>query len=193
MIRFRTAVVAVLVSAGLVLLGPAAGAHVFIDSAEPNEDGSVRLTLVIDHSCDNAGTTSLEMQAPEDSTIVNASGPEDWEFEIDDGRITWDGSEFEEAVYGEFAIDALLTGEAGSEFVFPVEQNCSDGDGYAWDDSHEETPAPRVVGTPDIVQPPSVTQPATGGAQTWQIFALVGGVALVGGLAAHLWLPASPR
>lgn len=185
----RAAGLGLAVATGLVLWGPAAGAHVLIDSVAPNEDGSARLTVLFDHSCDGADTTRLVMEAPEGVTLVGAVAPDDWEFEIADGAVAWEGPALETALDGTFAVDALLTGSPGTEFVFPVEQECADGDGYTWDDVDPEQPAPRVVATADVLQSAASPTLDTGGAVTWQVFAVLGAIAAAGGLAAFRWLP----
>lgn len=184
----RLAGIAALVAAALLVGSPSAGAHVLIDTVTPNPDGSARIVVQFDHSCDGADTTRLAMQLPENVEPIEALGPDGWTASIEEGAVVWEGAELETSLDDSFALDANLIGSPGDQFVFAIEQECADGDGYVWDDTNPEQPAARFVATADVLQA-AATGAGTGGATLWQILAVLAGVAALGGVAAARWLP----
>lgn len=152
-----------LVATALVLIGAApAAAHILLDSAVPRGDGSVELTFTFDHSCDEAPTTSLEINLPEEAEVLDASGPDGWAATTSARRVEWSGPGIGDGAAARFTVVATLRGSIGQTLLFPAVQRCADGDGYTWDDltESEERPAPRLVATAAVLS--GVTAPAPG-------------------------------
>jgi uncharacterized protein YcnI len=177
----------------LVLVGTAvpASAHVLIEQAVPRGDGSVALTMTFDHSCDAAPTVELAVEAPPGSELVEGTGPAGWSATLEGERLVFTGPGIGSGEAPRFTIVARLNGAVGEKLLFPTQQTCADGDGYAWTDvsESEDRPAPRIVATAATLAEvtPSVTgtQPASlpeEGASTLQlVIALVAVAALAYG------------
>lgn len=186
----RRAIVTILVAV-FVLVGAApASAHVLLEQAIPQGDGTVELVFTFDHSCDAAPTTGMTVTMPDGSTVLEASGPDGWQVEASDAEVAFTGPGIERGEGEAFTVLAELSGSVGDTLLFPTEQTCDDGDGYAWVDASEseERPSPRLIATAATVA--TAVAPVLagdGGATTLQVvLAIAAFTVLVGGVAHRL-------
>lgn len=185
------AVVALLASASI------AAAHVTIDSATANADGTVTLTFAFDHGCGLSPTVELRVRLPEAATVVETSQPPGWSAEPGpDHSLRWTGPPIASGDRVIFGVTTNRFGQAGEIVWFPTVQRCEVGE-YAWidTDSASETPSPFVVldtataaVAPPAVAPPVISSGAPSGATTAQVTLIIalavagasGGAALFG-------------
>lgn len=180
----------ILAALALVVLGAApASAHLLLEEAVPQGDGSVELRFTFDHSCEDALTTGLAITMPSGSTVEDATGPDGWVAEPTDAEVTFSGPGLETSEGEAFTVTARLTGSAGDLLLFPSEQSCDNGDAYSWSEQEEtgERPAPRIVATAATATPEqAATADGSGGASGRQVLASV--VAFAGLAGAGAWL-----
>lgn len=168
-------------------------AHVLLDSAQPNGDGSVTLTFSFDHGCGTSPTNRLSVTMPEGSAVVSAETPEGWNATIDGQTVTWSGAGIPVEDQAEFAMTARLAGDVGAPLLFPAEQECESGDGYSWTDEKDADPepAPRLVVTSAVLDPELIAAPdavPSDGASGREVAVAIVGLAFLAGLAGW-WFP----
>ncbi|WP_082801507.1 DUF1775 domain-containing protein [Herbidospora cretacea] len=186
--------VAVGLTAVVLALLPAAPAlaHVLLESAQPNGDGSVTLTFSFDHGCDGAPTEALVVRVPDGSTVLSAGQPGGWRGAVKGNTVEWTGPGVADGTKAAFTLTARLSGKVGAPLLFPTTQRCAGGKGYEWigvEDASEE-PAPRLIATAAVLDPalnPSAP-PAVGadGATNVQVAVALGAFTVLGALAAHV-------
>ncbi|RLV57184.1 DUF1775 domain-containing protein [Aeromicrobium phragmitis] len=178
-------------SAALTLVAAPASAHVLVDAVDPEGNGSVTVTFSFDHGCDGSPTTALAVSMPEGAQIVGDEfgAPDGWTATADDGTIRWSGPGIADGDTAQFTAQLRLSGAPGTTLLFPSEQECENGEGYAWTGSADDDPepAPRFVATaatldPDLA-PASQTPAETSGAGTLAVAGAVV-IATVAGAAA---------
>ncbi|MEV0622617.1 DUF1775 domain-containing protein [Nonomuraea sp. NPDC050404] len=183
----------VLAAAALVLLPAApALAHVLLESAQPNGDGSVTLTFSFDHGCDGAPTEALVVRIPAGSSVLSAGQPDDWRSTVKGNTVEWTGPGITDGTKASFTVKARLSGKAGAPLLFPATQRCTGGKAYEWigaDDASKE-PAPRLIATAAVLDPDlsPALPPAVGadGAGDVQVAAALGAFTALAAMTAHL-------
>ncbi len=146
---------AALTSAVIILGAASASAHVLLDSAQPNGDGTVTLTFSFDHGCTESPTNSLTLEVPSGSTILSVSQPDGWEGSTKGRTVSWTGPGISPDEKAKFTLKARLAGDVGKALLFPTKQGCENGEGYDWVDVSEssEHPAPRLIATAAVLDP----------------------------------------
>ncbi|WP_187281226.1 DUF1775 domain-containing protein [Nonomuraea sp. C10] len=190
----------VLAAAVLVLLPAApALAHVLLESAQPNGDGSVTLTFSFDHGCDGAPTEALLVRMPAGSSALSAGQPSGWSSAVKGNTVEWTGPGIADGTKASFTVSARLSGKAGEPLIFPTTQRCTGGKGYEWigaDDDAKE-PAPRLIATAAVLDPDLSPAPppavGTDGADDVQVAVALGAFTALAALTAHLARRRLPR
>ncbi|WP_062430742.1 DUF1775 domain-containing protein [Herbidospora daliensis] len=191
--RISRAVGVALAAVVLALLpaGPAL-AHVLLESAQPNGDGSVTLTFSFDHGCDGTPTEALVVRVPAGSSVVSAGQPAGWRGAVKGNTVEWTGPGIADGAKAAFTVKARLSGKVGTPLLFPTTQKCGGGKGYEWigvDDASEE-PAPRLIATAAVLDPAlgPAPPPAVGadGAGDVQVAVALGAFTALAALVAHL-------
>ena len=184
----------VALAAAVLVLLPAAPAlaHVLLESAQPNGDGSVTLTFSFEHGCDGAPTEALVVRMPAGSSVLSAGQPGGWRSAVKGNAVEWTGPGVADGTKASFTVRARLSGKAGAPLLFPTTQRCTGGKGYEWigaDDASEE-PAPRLIATAAVLDPglSPAPPPAVGadGADDVQVAVALGAFTALAALTAHL-------
>ncbi|WP_066583696.1 YcnI family protein [Cellulomonas timonensis] len=150
----------------LLLVAPAASAHVTVIPERTAAGGWARLTFRVPNESASAGTTRLQVRLPAESPLlhVSALAVPGWTATVERAAlanpVTSHGTEITEAPsvvtwtadpgvqigpgqFLEFAISGGPLPEAGTTLVLPAEQTYSDGTVVAWDEvaAGDEEPA----------------------------------------------------
>lgn len=146
-----------LAAAGLVALGATpATAHVTITPSTTAAGATAELRVEIPHGCAESATTAISIRMPEGVSEVTATGTGRWAVEQAADALTWTTDEpLPDAEHAEVEFSVRLPDDAGATLVFPVIQQCEEGEA-AWTEVAEhgeghdalERPAPVVVVTP---------------------------------------------
>ncbi|CAN5389530.1 hypothetical protein BH09ACT10_BH09ACT10_05780 [soil metagenome] len=175
---------------GVVALTPAASAHVLLDQAAPNGDGTVTLTFTFDHGCDASPTNHLEVSMPAGATALRAEGPSGWAAKVDTNKVTWSGAGIAPSSEGIFKLTARLEGEIGESLFFPTLQRCESGGSYDWKDlsSTSERPAPSLVATASVLSASTASTATveTGGADLRTVLVVLLAACVVAGIATRV-------
>ncbi len=169
--NFRLSRAAAVAAIGVVALAPMAAAHVTVDPGEAPKGGFTTLAFRVPNERDDATTTSVEVNMPEDSPIrsVRVKPTPGWEYEIemrtldeplvnDEGeettevvsKITWTGGEIGTTEFQEFEVSAGPLPEDVDQISFPAIQTYSSGEVVRWIDEvvegeeEPENPAPTL-------------------------------------------------
>ncbi len=151
-----------LAAAGLVALGAmTAAAHVTITPSTTAAGATAVLRVEIPHGCVGSATTAISIRMPEEAADVTASGTDRWAvYQAADG-LTWTTDEpLPDGEHAEVEFSVRLPDDVGATLVFPVVQQCEEGEA-AWTEvaeheeghEHEESdealdrPAPVIVVT----------------------------------------------
>lgn len=181
--RLRRAllVAALVVAFGLIATPPAA-AHVLLDRATPNGDGTTTLTFSFDHGCEGQPTDQLNFIMPPGIEVLDTAEPAGWSARIEGSQVNWIGTPIPDGEASEFELVTSITGVPGQAFTFPVVQTCSGGGQYAWTDTDPGStrPAPSFIATAATLSEP-VAQQASAGASTGQALVSIGVAAVVMG------------
>ncbi|WP_293781200.1 DUF1775 domain-containing protein [uncultured Aeromicrobium sp.] len=176
----RRLVIVGALGAALTLVGASASAHVLVDAVEPEGDGSVTVTFSFDHGCDGSPTTALAVALPEGAELADDEfgAPDGWTGTEDDGTIRWSGPGIADGDVAQFTAQLRLSGAPGTTLLFPSEQECENGDGYAWTGTADDDPepAPRFVATAATLDPalaPPAGSSGSGGAGSAVVAAAV--------------------
>ncbi|GIH23606.1 hypothetical protein Aph01nite_19160 [Acrocarpospora phusangensis] len=184
----------VALAAAVLVLLPAAPAlaHVLLESAQPNGDGSVTLTFSFDHGCDGAPTEALVVRMPSGSSALSAGQPGGWRGAVKGNTVEWTGPGLADGTKASFTVRARLSGKVGAPLLFPTTQRCTGGKAYEWigaDDASQE-PAPRLIATAAVLDPglSPAPPPAVGadGADDVQVAVALGAFTALAALTAHL-------
>jgi uncharacterized protein YcnI len=169
--RRRAAIVPGLAAAALIGFAPAASAHVAVDSAAPNGDGTTTITLVWDHSCaPDTDTTGVDVTPGVGVEFTGASTDlAGWSATVDRDRIGFSGPGIPTGQPARVAVTARITATPGTTVTLPSIQHCGDRES-AWTDPDpaSEHPAPSLIATAALVGSTSVDA-GTGGADIGQI------------------------
>lgn len=149
-------------AAGLVALGAmTAAAHVTITPSTTAAGATAVLRVEIPHGCVGSATTAISIRMPEDAADVTASGTDRWAVDQAADGLTWTTDQpLPDGEHAEVEFSVRLPDDVGATLVFPVVQQCEEGEA-AWTEvaeheeghEHEESdealdrPAPVIVVT----------------------------------------------
>jgi uncharacterized protein YcnI len=143
-------------AAGLVAIGAtSAMAHVTITPSTTDAGATAVLQVEIPHGCDESATTAVSIRMPENVADVTSSGTDRWAVDQAADSLTYTTDEpLPDGEHAEVEFSVRLPDDVGATLVFPVIQQCEDGEA-AWTEvaEHEEghdaldRPAPVVVVT----------------------------------------------
>lgn len=149
-----------------------ASAHVRLDQAVPNGDGSTTLTFAFEHGCDGGagqealGTVGLDLTAAAGVTYLDATGPDGWSAVVSPTSVRWDGPMVPDGTRAEVRVRAAVAGVPGETVLMPVVQRCEADAAYAWTDVDpgSQTPAPSLVLTAAVLggRPAGARAPGAG-------------------------------
>jgi uncharacterized protein YcnI len=160
----RLAAALALTTAALVLVAPAAGAHVEIEPAEGVAGATATLTFHV--AFEGSATTGLEVQLPEGASVEEVPTKAGWTSAVDTAArtVTWSGGSV--AADDDFAVVVQLPATPG-EVLFPAIQLTAEGE-VAWispeeSEGHDTNPAPRLtlVADPEASSTTTTTEPST--------------------------------
>ncbi len=160
---------ALVASAALVALAGPAAAHVAVDEAAPNGDGTTTVTLAWNHSCSSdAATTGVRVAAGTGVEITGAATSlEGWTAVVDGGEARFSGPGLPTDRLADVEVTVRITGLPGDRVLLPAVQECGT-QRLAWTDPEpsSEHPAPSLIATAAILDDsspsPSPTLSATG-------------------------------
>jgi uncharacterized protein YcnI len=176
-VRHRAVTRALAVAAvALVALAPMAAAHVTVNPGEAEKGGFARLTFRVPNERDDATTTAVEVNFPEDApfTSVRVKPKQGWTYTMETrtldepldnhgeqvtevvSKITWTGGNIGTTEFEEFDVSVGRMPEEGDFLLFPSIQTYSSGEVVRWIDEpveggeEPERPAPKL----DLIDPP---------------------------------------
>lgn len=159
----RGSTVAALILAALIGWAPVAAAHVAVDSARPNGDGTTTVTLSWDHSCTpDTATTGVDVTAGPGVTFTGgATGIAGWAASVEPGAVTFGGPGVPTGEKVSVDVVARIEGAPGATITFPAIQRCGDRQS-AWTDPDPaaEHPAPSLIATAALLEPVANAAPA---------------------------------
>jgi periplasmic copper chaperone A len=159
----------------LVAAAPAAGAHVTVQPGTAAQGSYMKVDVRVPNERDDAGTTSVEFNLPEDVAIrsVRVEAVPGWEYEIEKrtldepieagegdpvtevvSKITWSGGVIKPGEFQDFPVSLGPLPEDVDSLVFPAIQTYEGGEVVRWIDVAEEgaeepeRPAPTLTLTP---------------------------------------------
>lgn len=159
-------------AAAFVAVVPVAAAHVSVQPGEAPKGGYAALAFRVPNERDDAGTTRVEVNLPEEHPItsVRVKPKPGWSYEMEkrtldtpierNGReitevvakITWTGGEIKPGEYEEFEVSAGPLPEDADQLLFPTIQAYSSGEEVRWidepaeeGDEEPEHPAPLLT------------------------------------------------
>jgi uncharacterized protein YcnI len=152
----RRVTLSALAAVGLVALGStSAMAHVTITPSTTAAGATAVLRVEIPHGCDESATTAISVRMPAEVADVTATGTDRWAVDQAADGLTYTTDEpLPDGEHAEVELSVRLPDDVGATLVFPVIQQCEDGEA-AWTEvaEHEEghdaldRPAPVVVVT----------------------------------------------
>jgi uncharacterized protein YcnI len=155
----RQLIAALVVSAfAIVAAAPVAGAHLTVDPGEAPKGGFATVAFRVPNEHQDAGTTGLEVNLPEDHRIENVSvrPKEGWTYEVErtgDGAvttITWSGGVIRPGEFDQFEVSLGPLPEDTDQLLFPTLQTYQGGEIVRWVDEplpggeEPEFPAPLL-------------------------------------------------
>ena len=170
----RRATLSGIAAACLVALGSTpAMAHVTITPSTTAAASTAVLRVEIPHGCEESATTAISVRMPDGVADVTASGTDRWAVDQTADSLTWTTDEpLRDGEHAEVEFSVRLPDDAGATLVFPVIQQCEEGEA-AWTevaehaDGHDtlDRPAPVVVVTPGdpgakTADTPAASEPA---------------------------------
>jgi uncharacterized protein YcnI len=161
----------------------AAAAHVTINPGEWEAGGFARFALRVPNERDNADTTEVTVQFPENVISASFQPVPGWERTIEMAQldepieeegeepiteriasVTWSGGTVAPGEFQEFGVSFQVPETPGEELVFPSIQTYSNGEVVRWIGPEDaDAPAPRVA----VLEPaPEEEEAAAAGATT---------------------------
>lgn len=161
----------------LVAAAPAAGAHVTVQPGTAPQGGYMKIDVRVPNERDDAGTTSVEFNLPDDVPIrsVRVEAVPGWEYEIEKrtldepieagegdpvtevvSTITWSGGLIKPGEFQDFPVSLGPLPEDVDSLTFPSIQTYENGEVVRWIDVAEEGaeepehPAPVLALTPAV-------------------------------------------
>ena len=183
----------------LVAVAPMAAAHVTVDPGEAEKGGFARLTFRVPNERDDATTTTVEVNLPEEApfTSVRVKPKQGWTYTMETrtldtpidnngeqvtevvSTITWTGGPIGTTEFEEFDVSVGRMPEEEDFLLFPSIQTYSSGEVVRWIDEpveggeEPEHPAPMLT----LVDPPEegeeAAAPADDGAAEGELAASV--------------------
>jgi uncharacterized protein YcnI len=161
-VRVRTAIAVAV--AGALVSAPAAAAHVTLNPREWEAEGFARFAVRVPNERDNANTTRVTMQFPEQVLSASFQPVEGWRRTVkmveldepidDEGEqiteridtVTWTGGRIRPGEFQEFGVSFQVPNEPGTDLAFPAVQRYSNGETVRWIGPEDaDTPAPVVT------------------------------------------------
>ncbi|SKB02993.1 hypothetical protein [Aeromicrobium choanae] len=163
------ALVAALVA---VLLGPAAPAlaDVAIDEVLPQGNGTSVLVVTVEGGCESS-TTGLALELPEDTSVIDATGPDGWNRVLDGRRIEFAGPGLPPAQVTEFLLTSRIGAESGEFVTVAAEQRCEGVTDAVRSEPRFEVTAEAVDPRMTVREPPRVS-PGADSAQVALVIAV---------------------
>jgi periplasmic copper chaperone A len=165
--KVRAASIAVLVATLVVV--PAAAAHVTLNPGEWEAEGFARFAVRVPNERDNADTTKVTLQFPEQILSASFQPVEGWKRTVkmaqldepidDEGEqiteridtVTWSGGRIRPGEFEEFGVSFQVPDEPGTELAFPAVQTYSNEEVVRWigpPDADEPAPVVAVTEAP---------------------------------------------
>lgn len=147
----RTARLAAMTAALLVLPATAAWAHPSLNPNAVPVGEDVEAVLVVPHGCstgdgvrpedgEGVATTRFDLQLVE-SVTVQPGEVDGWDVEVEEDAVVWTDAGGATTDVIEFPITLRVeSGEAGDELAIAAYQECENGDSYQWVQGAEGTP-----------------------------------------------------
>jgi uncharacterized protein YcnI len=155
----------------IVVAAPTAAAHVTVNPGEAPKGGFAKLAFRVPNERPDAGTTTVEVNLPEDQPIANVSvRPKDgWTYTVERrtldepidnhgeeltevvSKVTWTGGVIEPGEFDEFEVSVGPLPEDADQILFPTLQTYEGGEVVRWidepnpDGSEPEHPAPLLT------------------------------------------------
>jgi uncharacterized protein YcnI len=171
MIHRRLTRALVVAGIALVVAAPLAEAHVTVNPGEAPKGGFAKLAFRVPNERDDAGTTAVEVNLPEDHPIANVSvRPKDgWTYQVETrtldqplegegeeiteavAKITWTGGVIEPGQFDEFEVSVGPLPDDTDQILFPTLQTYQGGEVVRWIDEplpsgeEPEHPAPALT------------------------------------------------
>lgn len=178
----RLGVAAVVAALTLLVAGAVpASAHIVVDRAQPNPDGTTTIVFAFDHGCDLDPTVEIEITLPDGVEVVATEAPEGWSSWADSTTALFAGPPIPSFEPTELSVTATISGTPGDAIHFPTVQRCEGGGTYEWvDGDGGEHPAPTLIVTAALVAPPpDATAGEADGASRGQVLAAIAAFAAV--------------
>ncbi len=150
------------VSALLVATAGPARAHVEPEVTEVPAGSVATVGFTVEHGCDGAPTTTLELQVPPEAADASPVDKDGWTTTVDGDVIAFAGGPLPDDVQAVFELRFTAPTTVGTVMTFPMVQTCEDGGTLGWIqlDDGARYPAPTVeVGGPDPDGPLPTTAP----------------------------------
>jgi periplasmic copper chaperone A len=171
-VNYRRLTRALIVAAlAIVVTAPLADAHVTVNPGEAPKGGFAALAFRVPNERNNAGTTILEVNFPEDQPIANVSvrPKEGWTYHVETrqldepidnhgeeltevvSKITWTGGVIHPGEFDEFEVSVGPLPEDTDQILFPTLQTYQGGEVVRWideplpDGEEPEHPAPLLT------------------------------------------------
>ena len=167
----------------LLAVAPMAAAHVTVNPGEAEKGGFAALTFRVPNERDDAGTTTVEVNLPEDApfTSVRVKPKTGWTYTMEKrtldtpidnngeqitevvSKVTWTGGTINPDEFEEFDVSVGRMPEEGDFLLFPSIQTYSSGEVVRWIDEpveggeEPERPAPELT----LVDPPEEGEDVT--------------------------------
>jgi uncharacterized protein YcnI len=171
MIHRRLTRALVVAGIALVVAAPLAEAHVTVNPGEAPKGGFAKLAFRVPNERDDAGTTAVEVNLPDDHPIANVSvRPKDgWTYQVETrtldqplegegeeiteavAKITWTGGVIEPGQFDEFEVSVGPLPDDTDQILFPTLQTYQGGEVVRWIDEplpsgeEPEHPAPALT------------------------------------------------
>ncbi len=167
----RTTRALIVAGLAIVVTAPLAGAHVTVNPGEAPKGGFAKLAFRVPNERPDSGTTTLEVNLPEDQPIANVSvrPKQGWTYKVETrqldepidnhgeeltevvSKITWTGGVIQPGEFDEFEVSVGPMPEDTDQILFPTLQTYQGGEVVRWIDEplpngeEPEHPAPLLT------------------------------------------------
>ncbi len=117
---------------GLLIVPPAAFAHVTVSPSFVEVDATTTVVFETPNERAPHATTSLVLEAPPGVEIADTDPPPGWSVEVVDDTARWTGGRIEGEGLAAFPLVMTARGDAGTE-TFRAVQGYDDGESVAWE------------------------------------------------------------
>jgi periplasmic copper chaperone A len=167
-VRERAIPIIIAVAVALIA-APVAAAHVTLNPREWEAGGFARFAVRVPNERDNADTTRVTLQFPEQVLSASFQPVEGWRRTVkiaqldepidDEGEqiteridtVTWTGGRIRPGEFQEFGVSFQMPEEPGTELAFPAVQVYSNGETVRWigpEDADEPAPLVAITEAP---------------------------------------------